>query len=94
MGFFTTVGAFTSTLVAFLMGWLAWLILGNIYGGILGAYRLRRLLQENGKGRISHWRTIKIGLHCWPGRRYNGSTGEYWQIGGMEVPLDGRDPIR
>lgn len=94
IGFFAALGAAVSTLIAFLMGRLSWIIAGNIYGGILGAYRMRRLLHQDGASRIGHWRTIKVGLHCWPGRRYRDGIGEYWRLGDMEVPLDGRDPIR
>lgn len=92
--FFTIVGIGFSACVVFALGWLMFEIAGNIYGGILGAYRMRSLLHKDGAARIGHWRTIKMGLHCWAGRRYRDGIGEYWTLGNMEVPLDGRDPIR
>jgi hypothetical protein len=68
-------------------------IAGNIYGGILGAYRLRLIAIANGRKWGSHLDTIRIGLRSWYGCRYRDGVGTYWQIDGMKIPVDGRDPI-
>lgn len=73
-------------------------ICGNIYGGIKGAYRLRAI-RARFRGEViksdlaPHWQTIRLGLRAWHGKRYDGDCGHYWQVGGMKVPVDGRDPI-
>jgi hypothetical protein len=95
MGFFEAIGLIVSTVCGLTAGWLVLTILGNIYGGIRGAYRLRRIRTDSeGKPPFGHWMALKFGLHCWYGRRYDGNVGEYWQINGMQVPMDGRDKIR
>jgi hypothetical protein len=94
MGVFEAIGMFVSAVFALAIGWLIWTIICNIYGGIKGAHRLRKLLTEHkGKPPFGHWKALRLGLYCWAGRRYKDGIGEYWQIGGMEVPLDGRDKI-
>ena len=94
MGVFEAIGMLVSAVFAVAVGWLTFTILGNIYGGIKGAYRLRKLRTEHeGEPPFGHWKALRFGLHCWVGRRYKDGIGEYWQINGMEVPLDGRDKI-
>lgn len=66
---------------------------GNLYGGIKGAYRFRAIMARDGGKHVGHWSTIKYGMRAWPGVRYRDGVGEYWQIGGLKVPVDGRDPI-
>jgi len=69
-------------------------VLGNLYCGIKGAYRFRAIVEKHGTGKlIPHWSTIKLGLRAWEGKRYRDGLGHYWAIGGMIVPVDGRDPI-
>lgn len=89
-GFFEIVGLFVSLIVASLALALMWQVLCNIYGGIKGAYRLARIMKRS----FPHWQLIRFGLRNWSGTgRYDGLTGKYYQIGGMKVPLDGRDKI-
>jgi hypothetical protein len=72
-------------------------IIGNIYGGILGSYRLQRITTEMDLGyrRLTPWQHFRRGLRAWPGHRYHGEdrTGRYWDVAGMEIPVDGRDPV-
>ena len=92
--FLEIVGGLTISALGILVGIVALFIAGNLYGGIKGAYRLRAITIRAGKEAPSHRSTIKYGLRAWYGKRYENGIGEYWQIGGMEVPVDGRDKIR
>lgn len=95
MAFFTAVGAIVSTIVAFALGWLMQHIAGNIIGGIRGAYRLRKLrTMPDRPPPFSHRTALRFGLSCWYGRRYRNGVGEYWQVDGLIVPMDGRDKVQ
>jgi len=88
MGFFTFVGMVVCLLLAGCVAAVLLHVIGNIYGGIKGAYRLRRITHAGG-----HWPWVKLGIKAWAGRRYKNGIGEYWQINGLIVPVDGRDKV-
>lgn len=93
MMFFTIVGMVVSASIGALLLYVCYKIAGNIRGGWIGAARFWRV--RNGRQKRPSIRALaRHALHCWPGRRYNGSVGEYWDMGGMQIPLDGRDRIR
>jgi len=92
-GFFTAVGAGVSGIVCAALLWIGVLVVGNVYGGWIGAKRLWRLHHGKAKRPRIKW-VARHAIHCWPGRRYDGNVGEYWDLGAMKVPLDGRDKIR
>lgn len=77
--------------------WVMLTIIGNIYGGIAGSYRLERIIREDYADckRLTAWQHFKRGARAWTGQRYDGArrTGVYYQVGGREIPVDGRDPL-
>lgn len=91
MGFLEVVGGAVVALFVMLLGMLTGHILGNIYGGIKGAYRLHYITRKSQKR--PHLRLFMIGLRAWSGRRYRNGVGEYWQVNGLIVPIDGRDKV-
>ncbi len=93
MDFFSAIGMIVCALIAVLICWIAYEIIGNVWGGWKGAVRFWRIKCGREKRPPIKW-LIRHALYCWPGRRYNGHAGEYWDLGSMQVPLDGRDRIR
>lgn len=91
---FEIVGQFVVGLLLLGVTIIAMEIVGNIYGGIKGAYRIRAIRKRAGGAIFPHLATVRLGLKAWSGRRYDGRSGYYWRAGSMEVPVDGRDPIR
>lgn len=90
----TIVGILVLGGIAFVVIALLWAIAGNIYGGIKGAYRIREIHIRHGNRAIKHRYAIKRGFSNWlGGGRYNGHSGSYYDLGSMQVPVDGRDPI-
>lgn len=94
MSFLEIIGAITVGLFLLGVAILLLEIVGNIYGGIRGAYRLHAIRTRDGQKRSAHWKIVRLGLRAWTGKRYRDGQGFYWQIGAMKVPVDGRDPIR
>ncbi len=87
------VGLVTVSIIAIGMAMIAYVIAGNIYGGIKGAYRLRAI-KGRYKKKATHWRAIRLGLRNWHGgNRYKNGYGSYWRLGGLIVPIDGRDKL-
>lgn len=87
------IGGMTVSVLSIGAGWLTATIAGNIYGGIKGAYRLRAIKGRYTTKKAPHWRTIRLGLRAWSGMRYKDGFGSYWQMGGVIVPVDGRDKL-
>lgn len=95
--FFYWTGVLVWVLIASTVFGVLCVIFGNIYGGILGSYRLERLSHETGytDHRLTHWQHFRRGIRAWTGHRYNVTdrTGMYYDVAGMEIPVDGRDPV-
>lgn len=83
------IGSVTVSFVIILCGSLTGHWLGTVYGGIKGAYRIQAVMMRHGRERSPHWQVIKYGLK----HRATGAD-VYWCVGGLEVPVDGRLPIR
>lgn len=97
MGFFEAVGAATTAFFLVGAGMITGHIVGNIYGGIKGAYRVTAIRKRYGHQSAltlaDHRAIIRTGLRAWVGLRYRNGSGTYWQINGIIIPVDGRDKI-
>ena len=88
------VGLVTVGIIGGGVSLIAYEIAGNIYGGIKGAYRLRFIRLRYRYKDAGHIRTIRLGLKNWiGGNRYRNGYGTYWCVGGLIVPIDGRDRL-
>lgn len=85
------IGALTVALLGAVAGRLIAETALNVVCAAIGLYRIRRAAKGP---RPSVWRAIRHGLRYWYGPRYDGSSGEYFALGGLQVPIDIRDPIR
>lgn len=88
-----TVGAITIGSVALTLVLVLLEIAINITCAALGALRLRRVLRAKTTWAAAPW-IIRKALSGWHGPRYGGRYGEYYQVGGLAVPMDIRDPIQ
>lgn len=90
--FFALVGMVACAAVAVLVVAVLWYIVGNLYGAIRGIYRMRYLARRWGNeagARPKLVPLLKYALRYWDG------FGEvYWQSGAIEIPVDGRKPLR
>ena len=90
MGWLEIIGACTVGATCLFVAYIAYSIAGNIYGGIKGVYRLRAAEAKTyGEPRITHRFAVRFGF-----RRWLGFGDEFWTWGGLELPLDGRKPVR
>ena len=91
--FLQIVGFITVAVIGSLVLLMLYQIAGNIYGGIKGAYRLKAIRGRGGAKKWPHRHTVLFGLRSWAGERYKNGYGSYFRVGGLRVPVDGRDPI-
>jgi hypothetical protein len=82
--FIFAIGVCTTLIIICSLIYFLALIIGNIYGGILGAFRIERL----GNVKFSLWQKISNGFKCWNDKRN-------WvvNVNGLQIPIDGRVPI-
>ncbi|QQN73941.1 hypothetical protein [Croceicoccus sp. YJ47] len=89
MAFFEIVGMLTTGVIALLALRVASEIAGNIYGGVTGAYRIRKFFAaRDGAAKITHLSAIRQGFRAWLG-----GTSIRITVGNVTIPFDGRLPI-
>jgi len=86
------IGAIACLVLSTLILYTTVTIIGNVYGGWIGALRFYRLVKGKGKQAPFMW-AVRRALSCWYGPRFDGEYGTYSQVGGLKVPLDGRDKV-
>lgn len=67
---------------------------GNLYGNIKGSLRWREVRDRSGVWTESWWVAFKGGID-FGSYRYDKKRkiGSYYRLGGVRVPVDGRDPL-